>query len=166
MTEASFQKARRVSTMVGCWEAMEVRVGASSEAPQWGGEEEGPLVLSVYLSASICVLWYVHRQLTERLHSEGENHRTGIEAERNAVLTVTPNVFRGNLQLEAHKVGNSEEREKAPRTCSCGGLRTAACPLPSALFPDRHCLWHVALPCTGKQLPQNEQRAQTPPGDV
>lgn len=99
---------------------MEVWVGASSAGRRWGCKEEGP-VCAFCLSLSICVLWYVHRRLAERLHSE--NNCTGIEGERNAVLTVTPNVFRGNLQLEAHKVGISGEGEKSPRTHRCGGSR-------------------------------------------
>lgn len=130
-------------------------------------------MLSVCLSRSICVLWYVHRRLAERLHSE--NNCTGIEGERNAVLTVTPNVFRGNLQLEAHKVGISGEGEKSPRTHRCGGSRDSL--LSPALSPL--CLPSLigtgfgvlALPCTGEcvSLPghtKQTEQANTLWGDL
>lgn len=130
-------------------------------------------MLSVCLSRSICVLWYVHRRLAERLHSE--NNCTGIEGERNAVLTVTPNVFRGNLQLEAHKVGISGEGEKSPPTHRCGGSRDSL--LSPALSPL--CLPSLigtgfgvlALPCTGEcvSLPghtKQTEQANTLWGDL
>lgn len=65
--------------MVGCWEAMEVRVGASSEAPQWGGEEEGPLC-AVCLSVCLYLCLMVrspaaHRAAAQRGRESPYRHR-------------------------------------------------------------------------------------------
>lgn len=104
-----------------CREVMEVWVGASLAIPWWESKEEGLVCgfcLSVpfYLCLTVCSPTAYGANGTAR---DRENNCTGREGERNAVLTVTPNVFRGNLQLEVHKAGilaTQEERKKSPHT--------------------------------------------------